>query len=119
MRIGTTVADDTVGLQVNQIDPAKDPEAKATFPAYTAWTVHITGSVYGGGNAAPLTGSTDVWMRKGLVEKNIFGGGLGSRAAVTGSATVKVTGSSEVQRNVYGGGYGGIVFGNTDVTVGE
>lgn len=100
--------------------------------------VTIKGSVYGGGSAAPVTGNTLVdvdgsriggactMQFKGadvngvLVDKYVFGGGLGSTAKVTGNTQVKVRGNNaRVGLNVYGGGHGAAVTGNTKVQIGE
>lgn len=88
-------------------------------------TVAVTQNVYGGGNAAPVQGST-------LVEVNakandgttvggfVFGGGYGANAMVNANTHVRIVGQkASVGQNVYGGGNGGKVLGNTHVVIGE
>ena len=62
----------------------------------------ISGNVYGGGNAAKLTGNTNVLIQKAnsVVSGNVYGGG--NLAPVSGSTTVTVTGGNS--GDVYGGG---------------
>ena len=114
--------------------------------------VHIT-NLYGGGNKAPYPGATstlaaDSENRKITVNVksctsigNIFGGGLGDNAIVTGNTEVNINqikgkfsktsdgyaqntyGDEEVEGlgtigNVYGGGSQGKVVGNTSVNIG-
>ena len=91
-------------------------------------TVNInsnTGNVYGGGNLAAYSHSEgnypEVNINKGTVA-NVFGGGLGSSAAVTGSPKVTIGDAStaaevSVTGNVYGGGDEAQVTGSTLVTL--
>ncbi len=86
----------------------------------------VNGSVYGGGSAAPVVGNPTVTTRgmdgddkKVLIRNHVFGGGLGSTAIVTGSTRVNIYGNTEIEQNVYGGGNGGVVQGDTNVTIGE
>ncbi len=88
--------------------------------------VTINGSVYGGGSAASVVGDPVVTTRgmdgdtkKVLIKNHVFGGGLGNTAQTDGSTTVNIYGNTEVEKNVYGGGNGGVVGGNTQVTIGE
>ena len=53
----------------------------------------------------------------GKVSHNVFGGGLGSTAIVTGNPKVTLSGDAEVGGNVYGGGDAGAVTGNTEVKI--
>ena len=90
----------------------------------SAHTVMVKGSIYGGGNAAPVTGNpyveTNGKTNHGVVISNyVFGGGLGATAKITGSTEVKILGNTNVGKNVYGGGHGGDVTGNTHVVIGE
>ncbi|MBQ8464017.1 MAG: chitobiase/beta-hexosaminidase C-terminal domain-containing protein [Prevotella sp.] len=59
----TSVDDDPETTDVNEQTPS-------VLGAY------ITGSVYGGGNAADVTGNTNVTMAKGFVFDGVYGGGL-------------------------------------------
>ena len=90
----------------------------------TASTMSVT-DVYGGGNQAAYTYTTDnypvVNIKNGTVSGNVFGGGLGSTAEVTGNPIVTIgdTNASHyavVTGNVYGGGDAAAVTGNTTVT---
>ncbi len=75
---------------------------------------HI-GNVYGGGNLADYSGSPQVNITNGLVTNNVYGGGLGTTATVTGT-TVNVNGGT-VGQDVFGGGSEAAVSGATHVTV--
>ncbi len=99
----------------------------------------VLGNVYGGGSAAPVTGSTTIVVNSSdghpttigrstdaLVPPavptghgDIFGGGLGATAIVSGNTSVGVFGNRTiVYHNVYGGGSAGVVQGSTDVQIG-
>lgn len=100
-------------------------------------TVHVTvekadeatmnvGNVYGGGNLAAYTGSPLVDVIKGAVA-NVYGGGKGTSAIVTGDPVVTIKGTGTVGKtgagntlvsgtgDVYGGGDAAAVTGNTQV----
>ena len=66
--------------------------------ALTTSTVAVAGNVYGGGEAAPVTGSTAVTLQQ---------------------VASGVTASTTVSGNVYGGGNLGKVKGNTKVQIGD
>ena len=84
-------------------------------------------NVYGGGHLAPYSHSTgypEVNVIKGTVNRDVFGGGLGAGAVVTGSPKVTIGAMREsvaypcrVGGNVFGGGNAASVNGNTDVNV--
>ena len=84
-------------------------------------------NVYGGGQLAPYSHSTgypEVNIIKGTVNQNVFGGGLGAGAVVTGSPKVTIGAKREsvaypcrVGGDVFGGGNAAAVNGNTDVEV--
>ncbi len=84
-------------------------------------------NVYGGGHLAPYSHSTgypEVNVIKGTVNQDVFGGGLGAGAVVTGSPKVTIGAKKEsvaypcrVGGNVFGGGNAASVNGNTDVNV--
>ena len=90
--------------------------------------VWAVGNVYGGGNLASYTApfvpeSTTVYTNypevnilNGLVTTDVYGGGLGSTATVTGNPVVHVNGGS-VGHDVFGGGSEAAVNGATHVTV--
>ena len=97
-------------------------------------------NVYGGGNRAPYTGNTTVNLKSFTSVGNVYGGGLGAEAIVTGSTTVNVNqvpgdkaalidadgkGGADnnpnalgTVGNVYGGGSEASVVGNTTVNIG-
>ncbi|MBR0170644.1 MAG: chitobiase/beta-hexosaminidase C-terminal domain-containing protein [Bacteroidales bacterium] len=108
----------------------------------------VRGNVYGGGEAAPVKGNTEVTLYSSRakiqsidatdpehpdttfvtatshhdtthVKGYIFGGGFGRTAVVDGSTSVGIFGDATVvDGSVYGGGNAGVVTGNTDVQVG-
>lgn len=90
-------------------------------------TVVVNGNVYGGGSAAPVTGSTTVETRSSnadsrttTLRNNVYGGGLGSTATVSADTDVKINGNGTlVSGSVYGGGNAGQVNRNTNVEIGE
>lgn len=69
------------------------------------------GNVYGGGNLAAYTGSPNVNILRGTVSQNVFGGGKGSTAVVTGTPSVTVgdlaVGHEAYKATVLGDVYGG------------
>ncbi len=78
------------------------------------------GDVYGGGNLAPHTGNPAVNIKNGTAT-NVFGGGKGASAIVTGNPVVTIGDANAshlavVTGNVYGGGDAAAVTGNTTVT---
>ena len=83
------------------------------------------GNVYGAGNQADYTGSPVVNILNGTVSGNVFGGGLGASATVTGNPQVKIGDNTEghesyvatVSGDVYGGGDAGNVVGIPAVNV--
>ncbi len=87
-----------------------------TNPNNCGWYV---GYVYGGGfnadysNAA--TNNPAVNVSAGLVSHNVYGGGKGSGAVVTGNPTVTLSGTARGGGNVDGGGDAAAVTGNTSV----
>ena len=84
------------------------------------------GSVYGGGNLASYTAPTatnespnahnypEVNIINGTISNNVFGGGLGSSAIVTGNPQVTVSGGY-ITHDVFGGGEEAAVTGNPTV----
>ncbi len=70
--------------------------------------IYVSGSIYGGGKAAPVTGRTHVRMNPGpdpntptMINQNVFGGG--DEAEVSGRASIDMMGGI-VTQNLYGGG---------------
>ena len=63
---------------------------------------YAIGDVYGGGNLADYIGDPIVTMSGGKVN-NVYGGGLGASAVITGNTSVTISGGT-VTNDVYGGG---------------
>lgn len=88
-------------------------------------TVHaqtIQGNVYGGGNLAQVEGSTTINIKSGEItileegDGNIYGGGYGASAELTGNTTINVIGGT-IAKDVYGGGALANVTGSTEVNI--
>lgn len=80
------------------------------------------GNVFGGGNNAPYPGDPEVNILNGTVSLDVFGGGKGPGATVTGNPVVTVGSSGKtviVNGSVYGGGDAAPVTGNTQVAIGN
>ncbi len=83
------------------------------------------GNVYGGGNEAAYShsaGYPEVNIINGTVRQNVYGGGFGSTAVVTGTPKVTIGVSdankkASVLGNVFGGGNAAGITGSTDVNV--
>jgi hypothetical protein len=69
----------------------------------------VTGSVYGGGNAAGISGTTSVSVSSGTIGTGIYGG-CNSQGNVGSTATVSITGgtigTTQTPANIHGGGFG-------------
>ena len=79
------------------------------------------GNVYAGGNKAPYSTPSGkdhpvVNIKKGSVTGDVFGGGLGSTAVITGNPVVNINGGTVAGR-AFGGGSAASVTGNTTVNV--
>ena len=84
-------------------------------------------NVYGGGQQAPYShsaGYPEVNIIKGTVNQNVYGGGLGVNATVTGSPKVTIGAEREsvaypcrVGGDIFGGGNAAAVNGNTNVEI--
>ncbi len=83
-------------------------------------------NVYGGGNQAPYSHAAgnypEVNVKNGTVQQDVYGGGLGAGATVTGSPKVTVGVSDTGKRalvlgNVFGGGNAAAVAGSTEVNI--
>ena len=111
-----TIGDVTTGHEsyVAKVeDKDDDTEADGT-------TALVGGNVYGGGDAAPVVGSTTVLYNDNNASTtvaNIFGGG--NNASVSGNAIVTLKGKATVEQNVFGGGNKGIVQGKATVNIEE
>ncbi len=151
---GATVAENAYGGGLGQ---------KAQISGSTGINLHggvVLGDMYGGGNAGPVIeyaavvkpetslgetelhkASTNVYLGGGSV-RNVYGGGLGNTADVTGSTNVTMgvrdtgknlyttahderdyvtlyAGDAVVERSLYGGGQQGAVFGTANVTINQ
>ena len=124
--------DDTDGYSVDESGTTLNARAYAglvkgntDIDISSSGSTHIWASVYGGGELASVTGSTDVNITGGEIGKNglkengyvkyggyrmgnVFGGGKGSLAfpaagEIRGNATVAISGGN-IYHNVYGGG---------------
>ncbi|MBP5171066.1 MAG: hypothetical protein ILP04_03265, partial [Bacteroidales bacterium] len=74
----------------------------------------VVGNGYGGGNAASVTGNASLTMTEGTAD-NLYGGG--KAAGVSGNATVSLSGGT-VNDGIYGGcNASGTIGGNTAVTL--
>ena len=81
--------------------------------------VKVGGNIYGGGEAAKVTGNGSVFIHgsvRDTILGSVFGGGEGSRATVEGNTYVSVS-NGKLLTNVYGGGALCQVEGSTTVNV--
>ena len=126
VNIGTAA---TVTMTSVEDDPATDAVNEHTP---TVLGANITGSVYGGGKDAVISGDTKVFVSaretgvdtyatvtpgaSGVaIAGNVFGAGLGLTTTVDN--TIVVMGGGSVMKSVYGGGEKGSVEENTKVIV--
>ena len=69
----------------------------------------VSGSVYGGGNAASISGTTSVTVSSGTIGTGIYGG-CNAQGNVGSTATVNVSGgtigTAQSHANIHGGGFG-------------
>ncbi len=99
--------------------------AAGNYPEVNVKNGTVQQDVYGGGlgAGATVTGSPKVTVgvsdtgKKALVLGNVFGGG--NAAAVSGDTRVNIMYNTYIKGNVYGGGNAAPVSGNTKVVVGE
>lgn len=98
------------------LTPSASGSIVATGFSIPDTTATVTGDVYGGGDAAPVDGSTSVTLQKvGSSVIKLFGGG--NQAGVTGAATITMN-HGNVSNGVYGGcNTSGSVNGNINVYV--
>ena len=86
-------------------------QAQTDQPALRAATPHVTvgGNVYGGGNAAAVSGNTSVLINQSgaVVSNDVYGGGAVATVGISASdsATVTLT-NGTVSGDLYGGGHG-------------
>ena len=88
--------------------------AVTSNPTVTLKGVTVTGNIFGGGDAAPVTGNPTVVANYGT-SANIFGGGKGATAIVTGGTHVTIDQTAEKTLsvvNVFGGGDAAAVAGS-------
>ena len=81
--------------------------------------VRVGGNIYGGGEAAAVSGNDTVLIHgtdNDSIIGSVFGGGEGATANVTGYTFVSVS-KGKVQTNVYGGGEQGSVTQNAHVSI--
>lgn len=94
------------------------------------------GTIFGGGDAAPVQGNTTINIGTEATNKHIgaddaskvatsntitgdiFGGGLGTTAIVKGNTNIAILSNAQVDGNVYGGGNAADVTGKTNITIG-
>lgn len=105
------------GATVEYHDDASQPSTVTTsviLPTHEAGKIGAVGTVYGGGNAAPVYGDTHVHIG---TDPTVT---LTSKAAGDPDKTQNTEGV-DIRNNVFGGGLGAtaIVSGNTDVTIGQ
>ncbi|MDD3414612.1 MAG: InlB B-repeat-containing protein [Lachnospiraceae bacterium] len=73
--------------------------------------------VYGGGYCATVEGNTSVTISDtAIIQEDVFGGAFDERAHVTGSSNVTISGGI-LEKSVYGGGHSTNTVGSTTVTV--
>lgn len=90
--------------------------------ATPAFAQTINGNIYGGGNLSQVEGSTTINIKNGGItaekegDGNIYGGGYGASAVLTGNTTINVIGGS-VSKDVYGGGALSDVTGSTTINI--
>ena len=78
--------------------------------------VSVMGDIFGGGNAAPVVGSTNVIVgHNSNVGRNVFGGG--NAAPVSVDTEVEIKDKARISGNIYGGGNQGEIGRNTKVIV--
>ena len=65
---------------------------------------NISKNVYGGGNQAIVTNSTNVSVTNGQVEGSVYGGGNGQTAIVNKNTLVNISDKANITKHVFGGG---------------
>ncbi len=79
-------------------------------------SANVQGDIFGGGDAANVTGKTNVRVvHNSKVGGNVFGGG--NQAAISQDTEVEIKDQARIGGNVYGGGNQGAIGGNTKVIV--
>lgn len=74
------------------------------------------GDLYGGSNESGNLVDTNVYTSNNANIINVYGGGYGTNAKITGNTYVDISGSN-IQENVHGGGDAGSVASNTEVFI--
>ena len=88
-------------------------DVKLDMPDFTVNKIGAIGTVYGGGNAAKVDGSTNVNI--GTLSSDVF---VTPTTATEADRTIAVEGA-DIRSNVYGGGNQAEVTGNTNVVIGK
>ena len=124
------------------LDKGKETEHTVTLPAHTKGKMGAIGDVFGGGNAAEVTGNTTVNIGTSEYDEmvsiatgdDVTGyytrSGEGTKAspytydkatgsAVEGTTYYKKVIGADIRGNVYGGGNNAEVTGNTNVNIGK
>ena len=138
------IASPTVNINesVGSPDTCKETEHTVTLPAHTKGKMGAIGDVFGGGNAAEVTGNTTVNIGTSEYDEmvsiatgdDVTGyytrSGEGTKAspytydkatgsAVEGTTYYKKVIGADIRGNVYGGGNNAEVTGNTNVNIGK
>jgi hypothetical protein len=99
------------------LDAGKPTEHTVTLPAHTKGKIGAIGDVFGGGNAAEVTGNTTVNV--GTLSENTFVS-VDDDANTTDKDESKLpVVGVDIRGNVYGGGNNAEVTGDTHVTIGK
>lgn len=110
----------TMSNLVSKLIPSDISSSYSTDNLTNYPNASVTGNVYGGGDAAPVTGNTVVLVQNGSCHAaNVFGGGnnIADNKGVSGTATVNMS-AGEVTTGLYGGcNLNGIVGGDIIVNI--
>lgn len=106
--VGDSVSIDLDNTKVNGNIFGGGNGSTATINGSTTTTIKnnssIGNSLYGGGNAAPISGDSTVYLSNSSVGGSAYAGGNGSSAVVPGNTLITIDGTSTVKNNVFGGG---------------
>ena len=119
-----------------KFDEGKSTEHTVTLPAHTKGKMGAIGDVFGGGNAAEVTGNTTVNIGTSeydemvsiatgddvtgyYIRKNDGSYTEATGTAVEGTTYYKKVLGVDIRGNVYGGGNNAAVTGNTNVNIGK
>lgn len=77
----------------------------------------VKGSIYGGSNiSGTILGSTEVQIKEGTVQKNVYGGGKGEDTFVKNDVNVVIGDTTSNEPTISGSVYGGSAFGTVNST---